>query len=105
MSRLQNERLTRRVHKGHWPVPPQAQTRGMVKRAATALLWLFAVAWGFNLISAVSGIPPTIGPAIALAIAALVGVDPLHLIWPVTERPPTGADRREAAKGRVRSQI
>ena len=58
----------------------------MVKRAACALLWLIAVGWAFNFISAYAGVPQVIGTVIAVATAAFVAVDPLHLIWPQVAR-------------------
>ena len=54
----------------------------MVKRTACSLLWLFAIAWAFNFISAYTGVPQGVGSVIAVAVAAFVGVDPLHAIWP-----------------------
>ena len=54
----------------------------MVKRILSASLWFFAAGWGFNLLSVVTGAPPVAGIAFGAAVAAFVGLDPLHLFWP-----------------------
>jgi uncharacterized membrane protein YjjB (DUF3815 family) len=54
----------------------------MVKRFACSLLWFLAVGWGFNYLSVITGSSPVIGMAIAAAVGAFVGVDPLRLFWP-----------------------
>ena len=59
-----------------------ADTPRMVKRIACSVLWFLAVGWGFNYLSAITGVSPVIGMAIAGAVSALVGIDPLHLFWP-----------------------
>jgi hypothetical protein len=54
----------------------------MVKRIAASALWFFAVCWGFNILSAITGFSPILGMAIAAAVGTFVGIDPLHLFWP-----------------------
>jgi hypothetical protein len=44
----------------------------MVRRTVTAILWFFAVAWGWNLVAAMSGLPSATGLAIGLGAAALI---------------------------------
>jgi len=61
----------------------------MVKRTASAFLWLVAVGWAFNFISAYTGAPQLIGSALAVTVAAFVGLDPLHVLWPARESPST----------------
>jgi hypothetical protein len=54
----------------------------MVKRIASASLWFLAVGWGFNYLSAITGMSPIIGMAVAAAVGTFVGIDPLNLFWP-----------------------
>ncbi len=62
------------------------QSGGMYKRIAASLIWIFAVAWRWNLIGAFTGLPQVLGVAVSAGTAAFVAVDPLHLIWPVVAR-------------------
>ena len=62
---------------------PFADTPRMVKRITASALWFFAVCWGFNIVSAMTGFSPILGMAIAGAVCTFVGIDPLHLFWPV----------------------
>jgi len=55
----------------------------MVKRIASATLWFIAAGWGFNLLGLITGTPPVMGFAFGAAVGAFVGIDPLHLFWPV----------------------
>jgi hypothetical protein len=55
----------------------------MVKRIASATLWFIAAGWGFNLLGLITGTPPVMGVAFGAAVGAFVGIDPLHLFWPV----------------------
>lgn len=54
----------------------------MFKRIACSMLWLVAVAWAFNFLSAYMGVPQVMGSVLAVAVAAFVGIDPLKVIWP-----------------------
>lgn len=53
----------------------------MVKRSISALLWLVAVGWAWNFISAYLGAPQLIGAVLAPAVALFIAVDPLHVAW------------------------
>jgi hypothetical protein len=55
----------------------------MVKRIASATLWFIAAGWGFNLLGLITGTPPVMGFAFGAAVGAFVGIDPMHLFWPV----------------------
>ena len=72
----------------------------MVKRIASATLWFIAAGWGFNLLGLITGTPPVMGFAFGAAVGAFVGIDPLHLFWPVKAAaipalPATGAMRTQ----------
>jgi hypothetical protein len=56
----------------------------MFKRIASATLWFIAAGWGFNLLGLITGTPPVMGAVFGAAVAAFVGIDPMHLFWPVT---------------------
>jgi hypothetical protein len=73
-----------------------AQTPVMVKRTASALLWLVAVGWAFNFISAYTGAPQVLGTALAAGVAVFVWVDPLHVLWAAPGRSPS-TPKREIA--------
>jgi len=60
----------------------------MVKRIASAILWFFTVAWGWNYVALVSGLPSLLGLALGAAVGALVWADPLHLWWPAAQDAP-----------------
>lgn len=63
----------------------------MVKRVASVALWFLAVGWAMNYVTLILGIPSIIGIAVAAVVSAVVGLDPLHLIWPVPEKAPEAA--------------
>jgi hypothetical protein len=77
----------------------------MFKRTACALLWLVTVGWAFNFISAYTGAPHLMGSILAVAVAAFVGLDPLHVIWPAPERAPTTAREGVPTPTRVPNHI
>jgi hypothetical protein len=52
----------------------------MVKQVVTSFLWFFTVAWGWNYVALVTGLPMIIGMALGAAAAAFVWFDPFHLI-------------------------
>ena len=54
----------------------------MIKRAASAVLWLLALGWGLNYVSLITGAPPIIGIVLSVAVSAFVAIDPRHLFWP-----------------------
>lgn len=57
----------------------------MVKRLASATLWFIATGWAFNYLSAFIGMPSILGLVLSGAVAAFVGFDPLHVVWPVRD--------------------
>jgi hypothetical protein len=57
----------------------------MTKRVAASVLWFVSVGWGMNFVGALLGVPQLPGLLLAAGVAALVGIDPLHLFWPVRE--------------------
>jgi hypothetical protein len=78
----------------------------MVKRVASAVLWLFAVVWGFNFVSAITGAPSIIGLALGVAVAVFVGMDPVHLFWPVRAAAVVAPTRAAApATGAMQTQV
>ena len=81
----------------------------MVKRIASAALWFVAAGWGFNLLGLITGTPPVLGIAFGAAVGAFVGMDPLHLFWPLKAAapvPPAGVVRETAAvSGAMQTQV
>ena len=76
----------------------------MVKRIASATLWFVAAGWGFNLLGLITGTPPVMGFAFGLAVGAFVGIDPMHLIWPVNARAVPASDA-VSAKGILQTHV
>ena len=71
----------------------------MTKRVAAALLWYAAIWVGFEVVWSLTGIPRAIGPIVATAVSAFVGVDPAGLFWPKltkASRSVTSAERAPA---------
>ena len=58
----------------------------MVRRIAATSLWFFAAGWGFNLLSAMTGLSPGLSLGGAVVVATIMGMDPLHLFWPRSVR-------------------
>ena len=54
----------------------------MVKRTLGGLLWFVSMWCTYELAIYVAGGPRDPGPSIALAVAALVTIDPIGLFWP-----------------------
>jgi hypothetical protein len=77
----------------------------MVKRVASAVLWLFAVVWGFNFVSAITGAPSIIGLALGIAVAVFVGMDPMHLFWPVRAAVVAPTRAAAPAPGAMQTQV
>jgi len=77
----------------------------MLKRTACAFLWLVAVGWAFNFISAYTGMPQLAGSALAICVAAFVGLDPVHVLWPASERPSPSPREVVSTSTRVPNQI
>ena len=59
----------------------------MNKRAAAAVLWFAAIWVGFEIVWSLTGVPRMIGPIVATAVSAFVGVDPHGLFWARSARP------------------
>ena len=76
----------------------------MVKRIVSAALWFVAAGWGFNLLGLMTGTPSVMGLAFGAAVAAFVGIDPLHLFWAV-KAPAVPARDVVAAKGVVQTHV
>lgn len=53
----------------------------MAKRIISAVLWFFAVAYGWNLLAMLLGVGDAFGLFAGMAVALFVGLDPLHRIW------------------------
>jgi hypothetical protein len=69
----------------------------MLKRSVAAVLWFFTVAWAWNFVAALTGLPQATGFVLALATAAFVAVDPKHLFWPAALRPTAEASPMPSA--------
>ena len=76
----------------------------MVKRIASATLWFVAVGWGFNLLGLITGTPPIMGFAVGIVAGAFVGIDPMHLFWPVKAQAVAGRDA-VSAKGVLQTRV
>lgn len=61
---------------------------GMVKRIASATIWFLAAGWALNYVTLLLGVPSIAGLVIAAAISALIALDPVHVVWPVSETTP-----------------
>jgi len=44
----------------------------MLRRIPAALLWYFAVGWGWNLVAAFAGLPSGMGPLVGLVAGAFI---------------------------------
>ncbi len=60
----------------------------MVKRFASVVLWFFTVAWGWNYVALMSGLPSLLGLVLGATVGAFVWADPLHLLWPAAQDAP-----------------
>jgi hypothetical protein len=76
----------------------------MVKRIASGTLWFIAAGWGFNLLGLITGTPPLAGFAFGAAVGVFVGMDPLHLFWPVEAAAIPALDAVPAT-GAMRTQV
>lgn len=59
----------------------------MVKRIASTVLWFVALGAASEYATLLAGVPPVLGLAFAGAVSAFVGLDPLHLLWTVRDKP------------------
>ena len=55
--------------------------RAMKKRLFATVLWFYATWYGWSILADMAGWPDMLGPVIGLAVAAFVGLDPMHRIW------------------------
>lgn len=55
----------------------------MIRRTLAALLWAWATATAWAFLAWGIGVPADVGPFVALAVGAFIGMDPLHRIWPM----------------------
>jgi len=53
----------------------------MKKRIAAAVLWFYAAWFVGAALAFVMGLSPALAPIMATAAAAIIAVDPRHLIW------------------------
>jgi hypothetical protein len=63
----------------------------MLKRIVSAVLWFAVTGSAFNYLTLFMGIPPVTGLIAAGCVSLFVGVDPLHVFWPVSS-PATAID-------------
>ena len=78
----------------------------MVKQVASGVLGLFAVAWGWNYVAVLTGLPSSVGFGLGLAVAAFVALDPFHLIWTTAPQGPAQADSRQTTlPGAISSRV
>ena len=69
----------------------------MNKRVVITVLWFFA-GWGIGAgLADLLALNDLVGPLVGIAIAALIGADPMHVLWPRQTSPTglTAATRRE----------
>jgi hypothetical protein len=69
----------------------------MLKRSVAAVLWFFTVAWAWNYVAALTGLPAATGFVLGVAAAAFVAVDPKHLFSPAALRPTAEASLMPSA--------
>jgi hypothetical protein len=79
----------------------------MAKHLVASLLWYLAVAWGWNYIAALTGLPSIIGLGLGAAVAAFVAIDPFHLVWAkaAADAPASEAPRQATVPGAISSRI
>ncbi len=58
----------------------------MVKRIAATFLWFISLSAASEYATLIVGVPPVLGVALAGAVSAFVGLDPLHLLWTVRDK-------------------
>ncbi len=77
----------------------------MVRRIAATSLWFFAAGWGFNLLSAMTGLSPILSIGGAVVLATVMGMDPLHLFWPRSVRQEGHKAARAGSSQAMRSSV
>jgi hypothetical protein len=58
----------------------------MWKRFAVGLAWWLAVAYGWEFMAAMYGLPHAVGPILALLVAAMIVGIPQSIAWKLTSR-------------------
>lgn len=58
----------------------------MVKRIAATVLWFVSLSAASEYATLIAGVPPLLGLALAGAVSAFVGLDPLHLLWTARDK-------------------
>jgi hypothetical protein len=53
----------------------------MKKRLLATVLWFYATWYGWSILADMVGLPALLGPVVALAVAAVIGLDTMHRIW------------------------
>ena len=53
----------------------------MKKRVLAALLWFYAMWYAGAMVATVFGLSPALGPILGTACAAIIAIDPRHVIW------------------------
>ena len=76
----------------------RADAVDMKKRALATFLWFYSAWYLGAMVAHVLGVSPALGPIFGTAAAAMIAVDPRHLIW---DRPATAV--RASATGPSRS--
>jgi len=59
----------------------------MKKRILATALWFYAAWYAWSILADMTGMPGLLGPVVAVAIGAFVGLDPLHRIWDTQAMP------------------
>jgi len=67
----------------------------MKKRVLAAILWFYAMWYAGAMIAQVFGLSAALGPILGTASAAIIAVDPRHIIWTKSNR--TSTDSAPAA--------
>jgi len=60
--------------------------RRMKKRVLAAILWFYAMWYAGAMIAQVFGLSAALGPILGTASAAIIAVDPRHIIWTKSNR-------------------
>ena len=60
---------------------PWGDPERMKKRALATFLWFYSAWYAGAMVAHVLGVSPALGPIFGTAAAAIIAVDPRHLIW------------------------
>ena len=75
----------------------------MKKRVLAAILWFYAMWYAGAMIAQVFGLSAALGPILGTASAAIIAVDPRHIIWSKSTR--TSNDPAPAASQSAQTPI